>query len=65
MQKNWIHIQDGTGDEKKGTHNLVVTSQELPSVGDIVTFSGTAYKDKDFGMGYKYQVIVENGVLKH
>jgi biotin carboxyl carrier protein len=59
MGKNWIHIQDGSGDAKKGTNNLVVTSQALPADGDVVTITGTLYKDKDFGSGYKYTVIVE------
>ena len=63
MQRNWIHLQDGTGDQKKGTHNLVVTSSELPSMGDVVTASGTFFKDKDFGAGYKYAAIVENATF--
>jgi len=65
MGKNWIHLQDGSGDPKDGSHDLVVTSQTLPSVGDIVTVSGTLYKDKDFGRGYKYNVIVEDASVKH
>jgi len=64
LKKNWVHIQDGTGSEKKGSNNLVVTTQDLPAVGDIVTASGTMAKDKDFGMGYKYNVIMEDAVLK-
>jgi hypothetical protein len=59
MNKNWIHLQDGSGDAKKGTNNLVVTSMAVPTVGDVVTATGTLYKDKDFGGGYKYPVIVE------
>ncbi len=59
LGKNWIHLQDGTGDEKKGDYDLVVTSQDMPSVGDVVTVSGTLYTDKDFGAGYRYTVIVE------
>lgn len=58
MKKNWIHIQDGTGTE--GNNDLVVTSDDLPKVGDVVTASGTLYNDKDFGGGYKYKVIIEN-----
>ena len=61
MGKNWIHLQDGTGDAGKGTNNLVVTSQDQPAVGDVVTMKGTVYKDKDFGSGYKYNVIIEAG----
>lgn len=64
MSKNWVHIQDGSGDPAKGNQDLVVTSQDLPSVGDIVTASGTLYKDKDFGSGYKYNVIVEEASIK-
>ncbi|KAF0219741.1 MAG: OB-fold tRNA/helicase-type nucleic acid binding [Geobacteraceae bacterium] len=60
MNKNWIHLRDGSGDAAKGTHNLVVTSQDLPKAGDVVTVSGTLAKEKDFGGGYKYEVIVEN-----
>jgi hypothetical protein len=59
LEKNWIHLQDGSGDEKKGNYDLVVTSQDLPSVGDVITISGTLHIDKDFGSGYKYNVIVE------
>ncbi len=64
MGKNWIHLQDGSGDAAKGTHDLVITTQDLPSAGDIVTIKGTVYKDKDFGGGYKYAVIIENAAIK-
>jgi hypothetical protein len=60
MGKNWIHLQDGSGNPSQGTHDLMVTSQDVSSVGDIVTVKGTLSKDKDFGEGYKYAVIVEN-----
>jgi hypothetical protein len=63
MGKNWIHLQDGSGDEKKGNYDLVVTSQDMPSVGDVITVSGTVYTDKDFGAGYKYNVIVEEAII--
>lgn len=64
MGKNWIHLQDGSGDSKKGTHDLTVTSQSLPATGDVVTVSGKLAKDKDFGGGYKYEVIIEDGAIK-
>ena len=64
MGKNWVHLQDGSGDAGKGTNNVVVTSQEDPKVGDVVTARGTLYKDKDFGAGYKYAVILEEGKFK-
>lgn len=64
MGKNWIHLQDGTGSQKNKTHNLVITSQDMPAVGDVVSMKGTLYKNKDFGSGYKYDVIVEEATIQ-
>ncbi len=61
MQKNWLHIQDGTGDPQAGTNDIVVTTMDLPSVGDTVTVKGVLFSDKDFGSGYRYDAIVEFG----
>ena len=65
MGKNWIHLKDGTGDDANQTNKLIATSQDLPAVGDIVTMKGTIYKDKDFGAGYKYTVIMEKASIQH
>ncbi|NDY43241.1 DNA-binding protein [Dissulfurirhabdus thermomarina] len=59
MGRNWIHLQDGTGDETAGTYDLTVTSADLPAKGEVVTVEGTLAVDKDFGAGYRYGVIVE------
>jgi hypothetical protein len=59
MGKNWIHLQDGTGDSDKKTHDLVVTTTGKAEKGSVVTIEGTLHKDKDFGAGYKYAAIVE------
>jgi hypothetical protein len=64
MGKNWIHLQDGTGDAGKGTQDLIATSQASPAVGVVATVKGTVYKDKDFGMGYKYSVIIEQATIQ-
>jgi hypothetical protein len=63
MGKNWIHIQDGTGDLEKNTHDLVVTSSDVAEKGAIITIQGILAADKDFGSGYWYDVIVEDAVL--
>lgn len=60
MNKNWVHLRDGSGSHAKGDFNLVVTSKSIPAEGEVVLVSGTLYKNKDFGGGYKYDVIVEN-----
>lgn len=64
MGKNWIHIQDGSGSASDGTDDIIVTTQDIPSVGAVVTAKGILYKDKDFGSGYKYSVIVEEASIK-
>jgi hypothetical protein len=65
MGKNWVHVQDGTGDPTRKTHSLVVTSDDLPAVGDVVTITGTVSTDRDFGSGYKFNVIIEKaGISK-
>ena len=64
MGKNWIHMQDGSGDSKTGTHDLVLTSQEQPKVGEILLAEGVLAADKDFGAGYRYKVIVEETKFK-
>jgi hypothetical protein len=58
MGRNWIHVQDGTGEA--GSSDLAVTTDAVVKVGDLVLVRGTAAVDKDFGAGYKYDLIVEN-----
>ncbi|MEA3334060.1 MAG: DNA-binding protein [Pseudomonadota bacterium] len=64
MGKNWIHLQDGTGKPEAGTHDLVFTSLQKPTLGEIVVASGILAADKDFGAGYRYEVIVEESEFK-
>ncbi len=58
MGKNWLHLQDGTGDPSQNTHDLVITTSDTAEKGAIVTIKGTVAADKDFGAGYKYDVII-------
>jgi hypothetical protein len=63
MSKNWVHLQDGT--EANGSFDLTITSLETVEVGKVVTFEGVIAIDKDFGYGYKYDVLLEEAkVLK-
>ncbi len=63
MGKNWIHLQDGTGNPMKNSHDLVVTSGETVELNSIVTVEGILAAEKDFGAGYKYAVIIENASI--
>jgi hypothetical protein len=59
MGKNWLHVRDGSGAE--GTNDLTVTTAgTAPNIGDTVVVKGTVVLNKDFGMGYQYDVIVED-----
>ncbi len=62
LERNFIHIQDGTG-EGSEVGRIVFTSKELPKVGDIVTARGIVNVDKDFGSGYMYKIIIENATF--
>ena len=63
MGRNWLHLQDGTGDPKTGTHDLTVTTQALPDVGLVVVVKGRVRADQDFGGGYAYKVLVEDAAV--
>lgn len=64
MDTNWIHIQDGSGDASSGTHDLLITSDDVPSIGDIITANGKIVNDKDIGSGYKFAVMIEQAKIK-
>jgi len=61
MGRNWLHLRDGTG--SAGTDDLLVTTDATVKVGDIVVARGTLATDKDFGGGYKYDVVVESATI--
>lgn len=62
LGKNWLHIQDGTGEP--GSNDITVTSAEgFAAVGSIVVVEGTLGLDRDFGAGYSYAVIVEDAKI--
>ncbi len=63
MGRNWIHLQDGTGNAMKNQHDLVITTAEKVKEGEIVVMQGTVAADRDFGAGYSYKVIVEKASL--
>ena len=60
MGKNWLHLQDGSGDAAKGNNDITVTTMDEVTKGSTVTIHGTVKTSQDFGAGYKYAIIVEN-----
>lgn len=59
MGRNWVHLQDGSKDE----YDLVVTCEVAIPVGHTVTLTGKVVLNKDFGSGYKYDILLEEGQL--
>jgi hypothetical protein len=62
MGRNWIHIQDGT--VSGNNYDLMVTSKDQTSVGQIVVVEGKVAVNKDFGAGYTYKVMIEDANVK-
>ena len=57
MRRNFIHVQDSSG-------KLIVTSAQTAKIGNNVTITGTVVLGTDFGMGYKYPLLIEKSSIK-
>jgi len=64
LGRNWIHVQDGTGNAADGTNDLLVTSDAAAKIGDVITVTGTVAVDKDFTAGYAYAVLIEGAKIE-
>jgi hypothetical protein len=63
LGRNFIHIQDGSGDAAEGSYDLTVTSNDTTAVGETVVVTGTVTLNKDFGAGYAFPVLVEDASI--
>lgn len=61
MDRNWIHISDGSKDDSNQI-DLTITTKERIQVGSKVALKGKITLDKDFGAGYRYSIIMEDAV---
>ena len=59
MNLNWIHVKDGSKDD----YDLVITSDTFIPEGKSFTMKAKVVLNKDFGAGYVYDLILEEGVL--
>ncbi len=57
MGRNWIHLKDGSKDD----FDLVITCSSAVHEGHIVTMIGKVALNKDFGAGYQYPILLEEG----
>ena len=60
LNRNWIHIQDGSGENL----DLTVTTEEELKIDSEVTITGTISLNVDFGAGYVYKVIMQKAITK-
>ncbi len=60
MGKNWIHLQDGSGNPMQRTHDITVTTLDAAAIDATITITGTVRLNRDFGAGYAYPLIVED-----
>jgi hypothetical protein len=63
MGKNWLHLRDGSGGDAMGDNDLTVTTITDAKLGDTVLVTGKVSTKKDFGAGYKYDVIIEDATV--
>lgn len=61
MGRNFVHVQDGSGDQT--SNNLIVTSTDIVKVGDEVSVVGKVALNTDFGSGYIYPLLIEGAKI--
>ncbi len=59
MNRNWIHIKDGSKDD----FDMVITTDAYIPEGAAFSMKAVVTLNKDFGAGYKYDLILENGEI--
>jgi predicted heme/steroid binding protein len=65
MKRDWVHLGDGTGNEKDLTDDLVFTAASTTvKAGDKVIATGKVVVNKDFGYGYFYKVLIQDATFK-
>lgn len=63
MDKNWIHLQDGSGDPKQNNFDLVATTATVLQINDIVTVEGKLTIDKNVGSIHKYPILLDDATI--
>ena len=64
MGKNWVHLQDGSGAAADGSNDILVTTKDVPTLGEVVSVRGTVRTDVKVGAGYDYAVLIEDAAVR-
>lgn len=59
MGRNWIHIEDGSKTGGKPL-DLTITTNLNILMGSKIVMTGKIALNKDFGAGYRYDIIMED-----
>ncbi len=62
MGKNWIHLADRGA--AAGEPDLVFTTKDRVKEGEKVLVRGMVGLNRDFGYGYRYELILEDGIVE-
>lgn len=60
LGKTWIHLRDGSGSEKKGDHELIVTTKEPVKLGSVIIATGPVSVDEEIGGGLEYPILLQD-----
>ena len=63
MGRTFLHLRDGSGEAADGSNDLTVTTSAEPEIGTEVLLEGTLERDRDFGSGYRYGVLLADATL--
>jgi hypothetical protein len=63
MERNWVHLQDGSGSASDHTNDLTITTSADVKAGDVITVTGVLATRKDIGAGYAYDALLENATI--
>lgn len=64
LDRNWIHLRDGSGAAASANNDLLVTTTQPAKVGDVLLVRGTVRTNANYGSGYDYPLVVEGATLK-
>jgi hypothetical protein len=59
LDRTFVHVRDGSGRADGVDDDLTLTTTTTPETGSTMLFEGVVAADRDFGSGYKYDVILE------
>ncbi len=60
MGTNWVHLRPSAD----ASEDLLITTDDVAAVGQQVQATGVVVADKDYGAGYRYDLVVEGARLQ-